>query len=260
MKYRNSLLTAERNIEIIEAGEITKEKYPVLHSLLYDKRSNRREHILNLYGFMMYHEPVTIFGRLYWWELSQSQRAKEGFTGAIATWQSQLMFFHLCGILERIKPNKRTSDTYMREKYFYYAEQRQQPPIFYAPVLLADKRLREAERTAADFLSRGFSPSMVTKKQVIRYRGQRIANGIYQNGYKIPKKDDAAEDFIVRFIEAQIKERGYATPKDTPEKQKYLRDFKRICIDHGFSYHRVTPKEAEAFGLKCSNWIATRNS
>ena len=258
MKYKNSLETPWKNIDIIQGGRITPEKYPSLSSLLYDKRSSRLEHLLNLYSFMTSNEPVTVFGRLYWWELSESKRTEEGFTGAIATWQSQLMFFHLCGMIERVKPNKRTADTYMQEKYLYHKEQGQQPPIFYAPVLLTDKRLSEAEKIAADFLSRGFSPSRVTKKQVIRYRGQHIANGIYQDGRTIPEQDKAAEKFIVRFIEAQIKERGYATPKDTPEKQKYIRDFKRICIDHGYSYHRATPEEAAAYGLKCSNWIATR--
>ena len=275
MKYKNSLLTAERNIEIIEAGEITAEKYPVLHSLLYDKRSSRREHLLDLYGFMMYHEPVTIFGRLYWWELSQSQRKKEGFTGGIATWQSQLMFFYLCGILERVKPNKKTADRYMREKYLYYREQKQQPPIFYAPLLLTAQRLKNAEMIAADFLSRGFSPSRVTKKLVIRYRGQRIANGIYQDGRGIKDWEKAAEKRVVSSLKKQIAQNGYARKDSVPTMKtiindvgervevpdhsirKALLDFKRICIDNALSYHRATAAEIKKFGLRQGQWIAT---
>ena len=276
MKYKNSLFTAEKNISIIESGEITEEKYPVLHSLLYDKRSSRREHLLNIYDFMAYREQhVTIFGKLYWWELSQSQRKKESFDGAIATWQSQLMFFHLCGILERIKPNKRTADRYMREKYFYYRELKQQPPIFYAPLLLTAQRLKNAEKIAADFISRGFSASRVTKKFVIRYRGQRIANGIYQDGREIPDWEKAAEKRILVSIKKQIEKNGYARKDSIPTMKKIkndngeivklpdhgirkaLLDFKRICIENALNYHRATAAELKKYRLLPGKWIAT---
>ena len=142
----------------------------------------------------------------------------KGIPGSTNAWQSHLIFLADCKLIKFFRPTGYSEDPTLnriwqralaRRVQYRHAETLWSVPLYTPGVL------EYAEKVAAEYLNSGINLTHLTKEDVIRIRGQEIANSLYLDGRTQSQKSKYVHDHALESLHSQIMYRQYATVSDT---------------------------------------------
>ena len=211
----------------------------------------------------------------------------QGITGSINSWQSHLIFLADCKLITFFRPTSPSADPVInkiwqrsasRGELYCRAETLWSVPD-YTPDLLS-----YAERVAAEYTESRINLSHLTKEEVIRVRGQAIANSLYLDARTQKNETIRAYALAKQSLLRQIRTRNYGLVDDiwqdvwraflldrvspfTQENdvtnskynalQKIMNSKQSLASDCGCIYRQSTRNERTALGLPTSfsKWL-----
>jgi len=269
------------NIEQLEA--LDSDRYPMLHRLFFRGNSSLHAHLLHILTYMQVHPipfEVDQHGHGYW-KIPVGYLVRE-HGGATEAWQSHIMFLLDAGLLERIRPDQRSSLPRLREEWQRALAEGQRAAACYRVVCYTDERFAQAEEVAARYVQAGIGVSHLTKTDVIRASGQQRADELYRTGDQIADPERWVLTRIQEKILADIEGNGYArwddvwsavqreimpdpfADHDDAEEsrmralEKIGKRKKAVCRLAECEFHPPRREDRERFRLEDQSWIITR--
>lgn len=261
--------------DIVKANEavidgLDAERYPELYRLFI-----RRKHSSSLYWHLFWmweamdehSAPMALYKKSGYHTLSIGFMIKK-HKGTPEAWQSHLIFLRDTGLLSAVKPTATTKQPDMKQAYQLATQEHRRPQTFYCIKELTDDILAEAERVAQIYRAHKISVSHITKTDVIRARGQEVADRLYQTPYTIAADEQTVTNEIIKIILRQIEENGYTTKAAIFTEAKSLQHrgivrklearFSMLCQLAGVKYHPQRKEDRERFKTQTTAWIITR--
>ncbi len=153
---------------------------------------------------------------------------QQGIPGSIVAWQSHLIFLADCKLITFYRPTGPSDDPVLDS--IWKASAARRAPYRHAETLWSvppytPERITYAESVAAEYVRCRANLTHLTKEDVIRVRGQAIANQLYLDGRTQSEETQFVWAEAVDSIRFQIKTKNYARIEDT------LDDIKRAVSE-----------------------------
>lgn len=221
------------NLDVIE--HINSEHYPTLASL-----SGQRalEHLNGIMLYMLAQEfPVWPERNKRFFLIGKRMLecwCKEfGIIGSTKSWQGSLVFLSDCGLIKCFRPTSDIGANGLNRVYQSIKPINGKRPSLRSVPRYTDRVLAQAEHVAQIYHQNKIVLSKMTKADVIRCRGQEIANKLYLDGRTISEEELYVHDLYMRTMVTYISQSGYALKVqilDTVERTM-VREQQFQCID-----------------------------
>lgn len=166
-------------------------------------------------------------------------RNKLGISQSIETWQSHIVLLSDMGLISRVRVTDLTDtdDPVLNRIKQTAIEKSQQKGRFYRPQTLwsmpeyTSEVLEAANAVAKQYIDHHAAFSHISKTDVIRIRGQQIANKLYLDGRTIGYEEKDVSDAIIAAVQMKVEEKGYTTRREV-EREVNINFF--AGIDHSY--------------------------
>lgn len=267
-KYRQRV---KGNREIIE--QLSAEQYPCLYRLLNARGGAMRQRLLYLLGIAVDTKNQEGGEHGYWFFMPLSKMAgSSGIAKTRDTWKKTIILLCCLGLIERQIPTEESADTPYRQQAVEYAREhgKQRATAFFSVPEYNPRQLEYIESKARKWLESGANLQHFSKTTIIDTFGSAIANRVYQDERRKPKRTNEAEYELIETLLFLLERKQYTTRDELlslahqtgqrAAKATWERAGRLILAAAGARHYRPTAAEKERLGLEGNRWIITRNN
>lgn len=235
-RKRQVFADINHNLSILENFE--DEKYPTL--AIY-RRQRVFQHLNGIMLNMLAHEfPVYLQQSQRYFMIGKLQLEdwckRHGIPGSAKSWQGSLIFLNDCGLIKCFRPVEDNTTPSLERIYSSILPISGKYPTLRSVPRYNDTILRHAEHIAQIYYSKHVALTKLTKTDVIRCRGQEVADSLYLDGRKISGEELYVYELYKQVMVCRIQANGYAEKDEILEQVNEImirkQHFQCIICDH----------------------------